>query len=615
MNEKSKRSALEINLDIFRSNLQAIKRELSSKVEYMQVVKADAYGHGAVEISKVAAAAGIKYFGVANALEGVHLRENGISGSIIILGPSLKNEIPAIIKYRLTPSISDMNFAEELSITARKKTPVHIEIDTGMGRGGIHKDDALATVKKILRFANLSIEGIFSHFPEAEKVNSYSIEQIKHFTRLLRELDKEGIAIRFRHIANSGGFLNYPNSIFNMVRIGLLSYGYSPDGSRPGFPVRPVMSFKTEISLVKRYRAGESISYGRTFITKKDTYIAVLPVGYADGIPRTLSNKGTVLIKGQSFPIVGTVSMDMLMVDVSGAMEKIRKGDEAVLIGSSKGIVKTADDLAHSAGTISYEILTQIGKRAVKFYFDSKKTGISKPVKSPVVIKNLGVLEIYRQIYGIDLSEDFFTKFSSEVTRKIFGESWHLVKEDFTYDIALFPREDHYEARLFLSFRKWAEGSSFRVGVTNDPSKLTEMLRDHTFLYRWFLNSELKKGDFKIMNILIDGEKPELVTSTENKNSLIYEYSRKLGVRNTFNFTLEVKTKYSREDKVFPVFFSDFTKNAEISFRLKGRKIRHFEFFSGKDLKVTKKETPGAVILKIPGNYIFPQSGILFYWD
>ena len=334
------RSWVEVDLGNFAANWEEMKRLVGPNVQIMQVVKADAYGHGAIEISNVALKNGASCLGVANADEGVQLRVSEITAPVIILSPATDSEIDQIIKYNLIPSVSDLSFAREFQKRARKagiRAPLHVEVDTGMGRGGTLNEEAFQVIREIASFPNLAIEGIFTHFSESEILSYYNDLQWSAFGELLEKLENYGLRIPIRHIANSGAILNYPQYHLDMVRPGIMSYGIYPSPeTRNKAALAPVMSFKTRVVLVKEFPEGYSIGYGRTFITRRPTRIATIPVGYGDGFGWLLGNQGEALIRGKRAPIAGRVSMDMCTLDVSHIPECL-VGDEVVLMGEQNG--------------------------------------------------------------------------------------------------------------------------------------------------------------------------------------------------------------------------------------------------------------------------------------
>ena len=380
--EQKYRSWVEVDLDNFISNLHEIKRLIGPQVDFMQTVKADAYGHGAIEISNAALKNGARMLGVANADEGVQLRISGIDAPVVILSPSTAPEIDEIIKYDLTPSVSDVFFVRQLQKALEKagrKLPVHIEVDTGMGRGGTIHSEALNLIREISKLPNITMEGIFSHFAISENIIPCNDRQWQLFSGLLEELEVEGIKIPIRHIENSGAILNYPEFKMDMVRPGIMTYGiYPAPENEIKAALAPVMSFKTSIVLLKDFPKGYGIGYGSTYITNKETRIATIPVGYGDGYPFILSNQGEALIRGKRAPIVGRVSMDMCTIDITH-IAGCAVGDEVVLLGEQGKEYISANEIAAKARTISYEVLCALGKRAPRVFLQKGKTDAVEP--------------------------------------------------------------------------------------------------------------------------------------------------------------------------------------------------------------------------------------------
>ncbi|MCD6578888.1 alanine racemase, partial [bacterium] len=488
MKSKNYRSWIEINTEQFKENIRIIRKSLDQKCEYLQLVKADGYGHGALEIAKLCENEGVSYFGVANAKEGAFLRDNGIKGNIIIVGPSFYEEIDIIIKKKLIPSISDIDFASALNEKSNHKISVHIEIDSGMGRGGILYYDALSHIKKISKLKNIRIEGIFSHFPNADSINKFSKKQIEIFKELIKDLENANIRFKFTHLANSGGFLYYPDSIFNMVRIGLLSFGYFPGENVERIRVKPIMEFYSRIALIKNYKPGAYISYGSTFKVKRGSKIGIIPLGYADGVFRSLSNKGEVIIKGQKFPIIGNISMDMFMVDITDSVEPIEKGELVTLIGCEKDNCIDANDWARPIGTINYEVLTSIGKRSMRIYKCKRKSRRQLSYSEKFFEKNFenkSVFQFLKSEYGIDFSADLKEQLNERYLKKLFGSSYDYFRDDFIYNVKLEPHNElYYKAQISISFKKWVNSSALKIGITNNNEKLEELMKDKGYIYR-----------------------------------------------------------------------------------------------------------------------------------
>ena len=361
----------EIELKAVEHNYKELKGLAGRHVEILPVVKGDAYGHGMRKISLLLDRLGVKIFGVSDMEEAVELRENGIKKKILLFESTLPSDTPLIVKYDLTPTICTMELAVTLNRYARKagkRIDVHVEVDTGMGRLGIWHQEAPRFIADLMRLMNLSIKGIYTHFPVAETDRSFTQHQIRNLYRLVNVLDKKGMVIPYIHAANSMGLCGYGTRILNLARPGLMLYGLYPKSElKRKLFLRPVMSVKSTVMFVKRSAKGRSISYGRTFIAKKDMEIATLAIGYRDGYLRSLSNRSSVIIKGERCPVVGRVTMDQIMVDVS-RLRTVQLGSKAVILGSQGKVSVTADELASWAGTISYEIVCNLGNRLPRVY-------------------------------------------------------------------------------------------------------------------------------------------------------------------------------------------------------------------------------------------------------
>ncbi len=358
----------EINLDYLEHNFKEVKSLLEPQTKVLVTVKADAYGHGLVEVAKRLVACGVDYLGVASIDEGIELRGAGIKTPILLLGLILKRDIGPLFTYRLTPTVCDKEMASAINARAaqlKKKISLQIKVDTGMGRIGVLHNDAFKLVKDIHKFKHIAIEGIFTHFAFADLNRKFTDYQINLFKKLVSDLKKSGIFIPLVHAANSIGLIDYKHSHFTMVRPGLVIYGLYPKARLP-IKLKPVLSLKTRIIFIKRVPAGSSISYGRTYITKRPGYIVTLPIGYGDGYPRNLSNLAWLLIGGKRFRISGRICMDQIMVDVGNFKPKIQ--DEVVLIGKQGKQKVTAEELADLSGTISYEIVCGLGSRIPRIY-------------------------------------------------------------------------------------------------------------------------------------------------------------------------------------------------------------------------------------------------------
>jgi len=361
-----------VDLDALRWNFRQIRSKVGPQVKILSMVKANGYGHGATAIATALAAEGSDAFGVATLEEGVELRQTSIKEPILVLAGAYAEQVDRFFDHRLTPVVYDVESLKQLDAVVHssdRDLQVHLKVDTGMGRLGLlaaEVDSWLPTIKKL---KTLKIEGVFSHFSHAESVEGhYTREQLRIFREVIERLRSGGIEPSVVHLANSAATITLPAAYFDMVRPGLMLYGIYPSPAMANqISLKPVLSWKTQVLQVKKVPAGTSISYGQTFITQRKSLIAILPIGYADGYPRLLSNRGEVLVNGKRAPVVGRVCMDLTMIDVTDIGE-IRQGDEVVLLGRQGDAEISADEMAAWASTISYEILTSIGARVTRIH-------------------------------------------------------------------------------------------------------------------------------------------------------------------------------------------------------------------------------------------------------
>ena len=365
---------IEIDLDAIAQNVRNIKKLIGEKKELMAVVKGNAYGHDILEISSIVLKNGATRLAVARLEEGIFLRKTGISVPILVLGLTLEEQVELLVSYNITPTVCKYETIEKLSrfaVQEDKTVKVHIKVDTGMGRIGIFPNHVLDFVKKVKVLKNLEIEGIFSHFSVAdEKDKDYTEAQFKKFTEVLTILEKEGIKIPVKHVGNSATFLDFPHMWLDLVRPGISIYGLYPSTEvQKTVKLIPAHSFKTRIIFLKDLPVGECIGYGRTYITtKRRTKVVSLPVGYADGYNRLLSNQGEVLVRGKRFPVIGRVCMDQTMIDVTN-LPQVKVGDEVVLWGRQGQEEITVEEIADKIGTINYEIVHLPDKKRVPKLF------------------------------------------------------------------------------------------------------------------------------------------------------------------------------------------------------------------------------------------------------
>ncbi|MBI4553848.1 MAG: alanine racemase [Candidatus Latescibacteria bacterium] len=363
---------LEIDLDAIAANLRGVQARVGPGVKVLAAVKADGYGHGIVEAAKVAVEVGTEMVGVAVVEEGVRLRNAGIDLPVLVLGVSLPEQAATIVQYRLTQTVCTIDLAAALAdraAAAGQAVPVHVKVDTGMGRLGLPVEDVVPFIRQLAAYRSLAVEGVFTHFSTADDADKrFTVEQTHRFRQLLVDLDRQGLRPAIAHAANSGAILDLPESYFDMVRPGLIVYGYYPVGGvSRSLPLQPAMTWKTRIVYLKRVPAGTGLSYGRTYVTPQDTVIATLPVGYEDGYSRALSNRGVVLVRGQRAPVVGRVCMDQCLIDV-GHIPGVSIGDEVVLVGRQGTDEVSIYELARRLGTIPNEAVCLIGTRVPRLF-------------------------------------------------------------------------------------------------------------------------------------------------------------------------------------------------------------------------------------------------------
>ncbi len=362
---------VEVDLDALDNNIAEVRRRIGADRRICLVVKADGYGHGAPQVARVAAAAGVEFLGVATVHEGIELRRAGLDAPILILSPTLPAEIDDILAHTLRPTVSSLDYAQALSARAASRgvtAIVHVEVDTGMGRSGVNEADAAALVRAAAALPAVEIEGIFTHFPDAAPGHTaFAEQQTAHFLALVRTLRADGIALPIAHAANTAGMLSVPDARFDMVRPGLMMYGHTHTGIGIAEHLRPVMALKSRIVLLKDMEPGRTVSYDRTFTVERPSRIAVIPAGYGHGLSVKLSNRGHVLVRGVKAPIVGRVTMDMSMLDVTD-VDGVEVGDEVVLFGSQGDARLSLEDVARDSETLSYDVMISIGKRVPRVY-------------------------------------------------------------------------------------------------------------------------------------------------------------------------------------------------------------------------------------------------------
>jgi alanine racemase len=362
----------EVDLHALRRNLQELRRRLSPGTRLLAVVKANGYGHGLVPVSRVAVASGASFLGVSSLEEGLALRRAGVPAPVLILGSLYPFEcFPVLFEKKLIPTVASPEAADALNTLARKRhqrLPVHLKIDTGFGRIGISVPNALRFIEHVAGCRGLDLQGLYTHFSSSDLDPAYTREQAGAFRGVVRAAAAQGIQPPWIHLANSSALLRFPETHGTLVRPGLAFYGVRPyAGAEKVIRLQPALTWKTRVIFLKTVPKGSTVSYARTWTARRTTRVATLAVGYADGYPRSLSNRGEVLLNGRRVRVIGRVTMDMLMVDAT-ALPSCHVGDEAVLIGAQGAERITADDIAQKTQTNAYEILCRIAARVPRIY-------------------------------------------------------------------------------------------------------------------------------------------------------------------------------------------------------------------------------------------------------
>lgn len=379
--KKYSRVYAEVDLDAIVHNLEQMKKNLPQKTQIMAVIKTDGYGHGAVPIAeRIQDIDYVKGFAVATAEEALILRRHNLTKPILVLGAVFEEQLEDLINAEVRMNIFQMELAQKIQAVAQKcnkKALLHVKLDTAMSRLGIRpeKEESVEIVKTIANFPNIELEGIFTHFSksdETDKTNSHM--QVKKFEQFIKRMEQEGITFSIKHCANSAGIIDLAEYGFDMVRAGIALYGLYPseEVQKAKVPLKAAMSLHSRIVYLKEAEEGISVSYGGTYTTSKDTRIATVPVGYGDGYPRLLSNKGMVLIHGKEAPVIGRICMDQFMIDVTDIPEA-KEGDEVVLFGRSKDAILPIERLSERCGRFNYEFVCDLSKRIPRVYTSEGK--------------------------------------------------------------------------------------------------------------------------------------------------------------------------------------------------------------------------------------------------
>jgi len=628
------RSWTEIDLTNFEENIKELKKFFHPQADFMQIVKADAYGHGAFQIAKKAIEYGAISLGIANLQEGLLLRYQGIKIPIVILSPSLENEIEQILENNLIPTISTLDFAEKLSKSGTCK--IHINIDTGMGRSGFHYEKALEKINEIKKLSSLEIEGIFSHFSSAEENPEFTKLQSDRFEAILTKLD---IIPKYIHISNSSGVVTFPNKYTNLVRLGLLSYGiYSNTEMKDKVSLKPVMTFKSHVTQIKNAKKADSIGYNRTFIVSKDMNYAVLPVGYADGYDFLLSNKGKVVIKDQVCNIVGKISMDMIAVDISTVAD-IKVGDEVILLGDANVNI-SAENLTSLYDGLSYELLSQIGRRAKRYYKENGKIIDSSPLLrrdfmpkdfSDDKLGNIIETAIEQRLQ----SKEIANLVHEDILKRLFAEKDKDIqyRRNFKHSIKFeepkkspFERgnkrgftDDFYLTRTTLSFTKKLHNDYFSVACAKTEADLEKYFMRNDVEYRWLLDNsiDLEKMFFNVTSVKVNDI--ELYNEMKIADGCIeikcYHPNLKNLAGKEVDFSISTKTYYPKSSHQLSVYIIEMTQGVDISFESDLKNVEAVPIFSGKSKFPKILKTKNKISISTDNDeWVFPTSGVVFVY-
>ena len=629
---KQDRSWTEINLSNFEFNLSQLNKNIPQNVKFMQIVKADAYGHGSVEIAEKAIKCGASFLGVANAEEGKLLRYNNINIPILILSPSFENELEAIVTNNLTPTVSTIQFAKKLNKFSEKKniiTKVHINFDTGMGRSGFNIEKAKAKYEKILELKHLQIEGIFSHFSASENDYEFTKMQSEKFEKILNKIEKPP---KYIHISNSSGVINFQNKYSNLVRIGLLSYGvYSDESIKAKIKLKPVMTFKSKISQIKTAEVGESIGYNRTFIAKRKIKYAILPIGYADGYDYLLSNKGKVLINGKICDVIGKVSMDMIAVDIS-KLENIKIGEIVTLFGGENDKMRVENIASFYRGS-SYELLCQIGRRAKRYYYDNgKNIAVSPLMRREFVssdysgdkINEIIKKSIEQRFPQTEISKMIYSNILKNYLNEIDQNVYY--RKNFVHKIKFEKSQqqkfsDYYKVHTYLTFEKILENDYFYIACAKNEELLQKYFNRTDVEYRWLLDSnfDLQKDIFSINNVKINNMSLKYKQSiSDNCIELKCSHSQlnKL-IGQEVKFSIETITYYPKSYHQLSIYITGFTQGASIQFEYDDlfKKVTSVPMFydKNKNVKIIKEKNSINVSLQ-KDQWILPNSAVVFVY-
>lgn len=625
MDKIQDRSWVEIDLAAFSANLSFLKRQLNLGQDFLQIVKADAYGHGAREIAETAIKLGAVYLGVANVEEGKLLRIQGIQAPILILSPSLISEIPAILEYRLVPGVSDQSFATALSQYLQGEGyPIHIKLDTGMHRSGIRSEIAHELFHAIAALPGLQVEGVFSHFASSETDAEFSRLQEKEFFHFVDSLQDKP---RYIHLNNSAACLKAYGRGTNLVRLGILGFGIDTIGEATlREKLQPVMTFKSTLSQIKDIRKGESVGYNRAWIAQADGRYAVVPVGYADGYDYLLSNKAKVLVDGYLCPVIGRVSMDMITIDLN-AVSHAKEGDIVTLIGEGAEAIR-AEQIAALYNGSAYELLCQIGRRARRYYKHGAEFLHTAPLaRRDFVAPDFGdgklneiiSAALSQRLHNDEIGELIY----HEILRSFFADQDQDVhyRKDFVHEIS-FRESEHpgyYQAQTTLSYRKVLSANAFIIACAGSDEQLRSYFARKDVEYRWLLDEllTLDQNSFRVSSARINGRELDCRVKQHEASLEIHCSHPDLSelVATEVLFEIDTITLYPKSLHQFSVFISELTQGLSITFNYPDTigEVQALSIFSGQEKNPPIIQKAGQVnIATPPTEWIFPISGVVF---
>ncbi|HOE90752.1 MAG TPA: alanine racemase [Candidatus Cloacimonadota bacterium] len=626
LSQIKERSWVEIDLSNFSHNINELKKHFSANQSFMQIVKADAYGHGALQIAIQAQKDGASILGVANVEEASLLRFNHIDLPILILSPSFDFEIESIVHYKLIPSVNNIEFVEKLDLYAKKmavKQPIHIKCDTGMNRNGVKIEQAYNLYQQIKKLDNILIEGVFSHFSSSENDKQFTQHQYKLFLDFAAQVQSE---VRYIHIANSSAVANSDFAMCNLHRLGLLTYGvYSDQSIKEKVNLKPVMTFKSRLSHISIAKKNESIGYNRTFYAEHDIKYAIIPVGYADGYDFLLSNNAFVEINGAICPILGKVSMDMIAVDIS-QIDNAQIGDMVTLLGGSSEQTRV-EFLSSSFKGSSYELLTQIGKRAKRYYLQNGKINDFAPVlRRDFIPKDFSDDKLNKIIH--QALEERITKkelasvIYHDILKFFFIESDRDIsyRSNFFYSINFTENDEpYYNVELQLKFDKILQNSYFIVACANNQKALESYFNRKDTEYRWLLDDsiEFQASRFKVSSAKVNDIELDCNTNLINNAIEIKCASELLEpmLNKLAHFEISIKTFYPKDRHQLSVYLSEIYKGVTISFTYP-KSIENIDcvpIFSGKHRYPKVEQHDREIIVASSAeDWVFPNSGVVF---